>query len=121
MPPPGRQPERAARRHAEEPALGVEQVEQREEVVLVRPPAVEEDERSLGLARGLAPARDELRHAPVGRGLGSGVSLFSTSSRRCSKAGGRISASPRCSGSSSIPNPGPSVASSNSTPLGSRK
>ena len=116
-----RQPERAARRDAEEPPVGVEQVEEREEVVLVRPAAVEKDERSLWLACGLAPASDELGHARGARGSGSGVSVCSTWARRCSNAGGRISASPRCSGSSSMPNPGPSVASSKRTPLGSRK
>jgi hypothetical protein len=56
-----------------------------------------------------------------GRGSGIGVRIGSTCSRRCSNAGGRISASPRCSASSSTPKPGPSVAISKSTPLGSRK
>ena len=45
----------------------------------------------------------------------------STCERRCSKAGGRTSDSPRWSGSSSTEKPGPSVASSKRTPLGSRK
>ena len=39
----------------------------------------------------------------------------------CSNRGGSTSFSPRCSGSSSVVKPGPSVAISNSTPLGSRK
>jgi hypothetical protein len=56
-----------------------------------------------------------------GRGLGSGVRTGSSCARRCSKAGGRTSASPRCSGSSSTAKPGPFVAISKRTPLGSRK
>ena len=55
------------------------------------------------------------------RGFGSGVRTGSTRSRRCSNAGGSDSRSPRCSSGSSVANPGPSVAISNSTPLGSRK
>ena len=38
-----------------------------------------------------------------------------------SSQGGSTSVSPRCAGSSSAAKPGPSVASSNSTPPGSRK
>ena len=97
-----RQAERAAWSDAEEPPVGVEQVEEREEVVLVRSAAVEKDERALRLAGGLAPASDELAHARGARGSGSGVSVCSTWERRCSNAGGRMSASPRCCGSSSI-------------------
>ncbi len=55
------------------------------------------------------------------RGSGSGVSRCSSSPRSRSKFGGSERRSPRCSGSSSAPNPGPIVAISNSTPLGSRK
>ena len=55
------------------------------------------------------------------RGFGSGVSSGSTRSRRCSKSGGSDSRSPRCSSGSSVVKPGPSVAISNRTPLGSRK
>ena len=55
------------------------------------------------------------------RGFGSGVSSGSTCSRRCSNAGGRESRSPRCSRGSSVVKPGPIVAISNRTPLGSRK
>jgi hypothetical protein len=47
----GREHERPARREAGEPALGVERIEQREEVVLIRSAPVEEDERALGLTR----------------------------------------------------------------------
>jgi hypothetical protein len=61
------------------------------------------------------------RGAAAVRGFGSGVSTCSTCSRRCSNAGGSESRSPRCSSCSSAVNPGPSVAISNSTPLGSRK
>ena len=42
-----RQVERPAGGHAEQAPLGVEEIQEREEVVLVRPPAVEEDERSV--------------------------------------------------------------------------
>ena len=38
---------------------------------------------------------------------GSGVSIGSIWARRCSNAGGRMSVSPRCAGSSSIAKPGP--------------
>jgi len=51
----------------------------------------------------------------------SGVSAASIRSRWGSKRGGSTSFSPRCAGSSSVANPGPMVAISNSTPLGSRK
>jgi len=54
-------------------------------------------------------------------GEGSGVRIGSTWARRCSKAGGRMSASPRCSWSSSTEKPGPRVASSKRIPFGSRK
>ena len=113
----GRQRERPARRDAEQPPLGVERVEERVEVVLVGAAAVQEDERSLRLARS-RPLDDCQRHP---RGFGSGVSTGSICSRRCSNAGGSESRSPRCSGSSSVANPGPSVASSNRIPFGSRK
>ena len=55
------------------------------------------------------------------RRAGSGVSSGSTCSRRCSNAGGSERRSPRCSTGSSVANPGPMVAISKSTPLGSRK
>ena len=51
----------------------------------------------------------------------SGVSSGSTRSRRDSKAGGSETRSPRSSSGSSEVKPGPMVARSNSTPLGSRK
>ena len=41
--------ERRARRHAEQPALRIEHVEQRKEIVLVRAATVEEDEQPFGL------------------------------------------------------------------------
>ena len=44
----------------EQPPLRVELVEQPEQVVLVGPAAVVEDERALGLARRLAQPVDEL-------------------------------------------------------------
>ena len=46
----GRKVERAARGHAEHSSLGVEQIEQREEVALVGAAAVEEDEQPFWLA-----------------------------------------------------------------------
>ena len=55
------------------------------------------------------------------RGFGSGVTDCSMRSRRCSKAGGSDRRSPRCSAARRWRSPGPSVAISNSTPLGSRK
>jgi DNA-binding MarR family transcriptional regulator len=58
----GRQRERAARGSAEQAALGVEQVEQGKQVVLVDTAAVEEDQRPLGVAGGWA---DQLLEAPV--------------------------------------------------------
>src|ERR1700694_318115 len=54
-------------------------------------------------------------------GLGSGVRFASTCFRRYSNAGGSEMRSPRCSFGSSVAKPGPTVAISNSTPLGSRK
>ena len=47
----GRKRERSSRRHAVQVPLWVEGVEERVEVVLVRAATVEEDERSLRLAR----------------------------------------------------------------------
>ena len=70
------------------------------------------------LAVGAYPRSQE---RSVARGSCSGVRIGSISLRRCSNAGGRTSDSPRCSGSSSVAKPGPRVAISKSTPLGSRK
>src|SRR6185312_2124454 len=55
------------------------------------------------------------------RGLEMGVSRGSICSRRCSNAGGSESASPSVSFGSSEEKPGPIVAISKRTPLGSRK
>src|SRR5438067_2303053 len=52
------------------------------------------------------------------RASGSGVRLRSSSSRKRSNAGGSTRLSPSDSSGSSAVKPGPSVASSNSTPLG---
>ena len=52
---PGRQVERAARRHREQPARRVEHVEEREEVVLVGAATVEQDEQALGVRGRRAP------------------------------------------------------------------
>ena len=77
-----RQRERAARAVSVEAALRVEDVEQREEIVLVGAAAVEEDERAGGLAVG-RPLGD--RHeATRSRGFGSGVSTCSSCGRRAS-------------------------------------
>ena len=124
VPSAGREAVRAARRDPEQPPVRVEQVEERIQVVLVGPAPVEQHERARRSPRRLAPVRCErrIRHADhVARGAGSGVRAGSIRARRCSKAGGRMRASPRCSGSSSTPKPGPTVASSKRTPLGSRK
>ena len=48
-----------------------------------------------------------VRQLDVHRVFGSGVRSGSTSARRCSKFGGRMSVSPRCAGSSSAAKPGP--------------
>ena len=47
-----RQPERSPRRHPEKAALGIEHVEEREEVALVGSAAVEEDKQPLGVTHG---------------------------------------------------------------------
>src|SRR5262249_33072602 len=100
----------------------VEEVEQRIEVVLVGAPAVEEDERTFRFTRGGAKPVLELHRAvAVARGFGSCVRIGSTCERRCSKAGGSEGRSPRGSSGPSAANPGPIVAISNRTPLGSRK
>ena len=71
--------------------------------------------RSLGLDLGHPETSAGLR------GLEIGVRRGSICSRRCSNAGGSESASPSVSFGSSESNPGPIVAISKSTPLGSRK
>jgi hypothetical protein len=45
-----RQRQRAARGGAEQALLGIEEVQQREQVVLVGPAPVKEDERAIGIA-----------------------------------------------------------------------
>src|SRR5205814_10286728 len=124
--PAGGQRQRRARRRASQAALRIEEVEQGEEVVLVRAPAVEEDERARRISgRRSEPVSERVepaqRAAAVSRGFGSGVRSGSTCERRCSKAGGSESRSPRCSIGSSVAKPGPIVAISKRTPLGSRK
>ena len=117
----GRKRERPARREPEQTPLGIERVEEREEVALVGAAAVEENERPLRLARRVADERLDQVTFHAARGSGSFVNAGSIRSRRCSKAGGSESRSPRCAGSSSVAKPGPSVASSKRTPFGSRK
>jgi hypothetical protein len=56
----GRERERAARCHSNEAAVGVERVQQREEVVLVRPASVEEHERAFRVAGRRSNAMSEL-------------------------------------------------------------
>jgi len=117
-----RQRERPARRNTVQAPFRVERIEEREEVVLVRPAPVEEDERAVRLACGRAGSRLEAqRAAQLSRGFVIGVSTGSTCSRKCSKSGGSERCSPRVSSGSSVVKPGPMVAISNSTPLGSRK
>ena len=112
---------------ADEAAGGIELVEQRRQVELVGPAAMKENDRALGLATRRAELMGEQREfvahafATPARGFARGVSDRSRWLRNCSYCGGRRSASPRCSGSSSTANPGLGVASSNRTPRGSRK
>jgi hypothetical protein len=54
----GRQGERPARRDAQQPPLGIELVEQREQVVLGGAAAVEEDKSALGVGGGRTDAVD---------------------------------------------------------------
>ena len=84
----GRKLQRAARSDTEEPALGIERIEQRVQVVLVGPAAVEEDECALGVTgSGPGPGFERLSQlfpAQASRGFGNGVSAGSTWSRSCS-------------------------------------
>jgi KDO2-lipid IV(A) lauroyltransferase len=64
---------------------------------------------------------DGLGQGREGVGAASGGSAAAIAPRRASSQGGSTSASPRRSGDSSTAKPGPSVASSKSTPPGSRK
>jgi hypothetical protein len=57
--PAGRQPQRRARRQPEQPSLGIERVEKREEVALIGPAAVEEDQCSRWIAVRWPDAVDE--------------------------------------------------------------
>ena len=109
--PPGGSESGPARRDPEQAPLRIERVEEREEIVLVRPAAVEEHERPCRgrrrrpLEQGRArSSRGRPRRARVGQ---RGQASARSAARRCSKAGGRISASPRWSASSSIVKPGP--------------
>ena len=68
----GRQRERPARAVPVEAPLGVERVEERQQVVLVGAAAVEEDERAVRLGDGRGPLGE--RQTRAGRGFGSGVS-----------------------------------------------
>jgi hypothetical protein len=58
-----RQRQWTSRRDPGQPALRVDQVQQRKEVVLARAAAVEEDERTIRLARRRAHAMGQLVHA----------------------------------------------------------
>ena len=116
------QRERPARSHADEAPLRVERFQQREEVVLVGAASVKEDERAFGLTfGGTGSVGEAQRVAQLSRGFVIGVRTGSTCSRRCSKFGGSERRSPRLSSGSSVVKPGPIVAISNRTPLGSRK
>ncbi len=74
----------------EQPPLRVERLEEAEEVVLVGPAPVVEDERPGRLPGGLAkpqvdpPPIDPAAHGATCRGLATGFSRASTRSRRCS-------------------------------------
>ncbi len=91
-----RKRERAARRDPEQAPLGIQRVEEREEVALVGAAPVEEDERPLRLGRRVADERLDQVTFHAARGSGSFVNAGSIRSRRCSKAGGSDSRSPRC-------------------------
>src|SRR5688572_25585955 len=69
----------ATRRHAQHSTLRIENVEERVEVVLVRTPAVEEDERAGGI-----PRRRPYFVLHAARGSGNGVRTSSRRSRSCS-------------------------------------
>src|SRR5688500_12811931 len=64
---------------------------------------------------------DDQRQRLHGKSQSMGLRLATISVRCGSRNGGSTIFSPRVSASSSTPNPGPSVAISNSTPFGSRK
>jgi len=94
----------------------------RHQVVFVAACAVEEQQHgAAGISRRLVDM-DEIHYS-----LTAGACIFSAGStssmrgRAGSSHGGSTSASPRCAASSSTANPGPSVASSKSTPPGSLK
>jgi hypothetical protein len=72
----GWQGQRPARRHAEQAAVRIEEVQERMEVVFVRPAPVEEDERAGRLAR-----RFSYFVVHAARGSGSGVRTSSSRSR----------------------------------------
>ena len=78
-----RQRQRAARAVAVKPALRVEHVEQREEIVLVGAAPVEEHERALGLAERPA-ARGRSLRALRGAGSAAASRICSTCARYCS-------------------------------------
>ena len=80
-----RKVERAARSHAEQPALGIEHVEERKEVALVGAAAVEEDEQPFGLARGRARQMAQCVRGHVRRTLAAGE-LPRSATRRSSSA-----------------------------------
>src|SRR6185503_11471547 len=99
-----------------QPPLRVEHVGEAEQIVLVRAAAVMEDDQAGGVAAGQPLAVDQGAHAiAAARGLTTGESARSSCSRRCSCCAGSLSASPRCSGSSSTAKPGERVAISNRT------
>ena len=120
---PAGQRQRRARRGHVQPALGIEHVGQRQQVVLVGAAAVVEDEQAGGLPvrRPLAERQRAQAGSLARRGFSIGVSTRSSRSRRCACIAGTRSSSPRCSGASSTAKPGERVAISNRIPRGSRK
>ena len=108
--PPGQRPRRAQQREGDEVAA----LDQ-----LRRPlqPVGAEDDGSAGVL----PDEVAAHYSGSERGFLTGLRFGSTSARRCSKSGGSESFSPRCSSGSSTVKPGPIVAISKRTPLGSRK
>ena len=116
----GRQRQRPARAVAVEPPLRVERVEQRQQVVLVRAAAVEEDERAVAARRPPRAAR-RTSHPRGPRARQRREPRLELRRGAARSAGGSESRSPSVSSGSSVVKPGPIVAISNRTPLGSRK
>src|SRR5207247_1990597 len=98
----------------------------RHQIVLVASCAVQHEQQDLARIRARFVQVDErVDHAPGSAKAdvwtASGGRTLSMAARVASSHGGSTSVSPRCAACSSTAKPGPSVASSKSTPPGSRK